>query len=177
MPNVDVFSLSDEDLQSQLLAHGVECGPIVETTRRTYQRKLARVFSEGAGPGRYDAATSDTQPIDEVDYSQEEDEEEEEEEDYVPEPLPQSREPLTNPNLLRRPLSAAKGGRTPPGAQHIPRQMAEPTPPAPAPQKKGLPIWIQLLVLVIVAAFIFIVFQNMEPASQVPTRQLASDEV
>ncbi|VDL96885.1 unnamed protein product [Schistocephalus solidus] len=39
-------SLSDEELRSSLRDHGVHVGPITETTRKVYERKLAKVTAQ-----------------------------------------------------------------------------------------------------------------------------------
>lgn len=48
---VDVTALSDEDLYEQLVQHGIPVGPIVDSTRAVYQRKLAAVLGQPSGGG------------------------------------------------------------------------------------------------------------------------------
>ncbi|KAM9824561.1 thymopoietin a [Neosynchiropus ocellatus] len=43
---LDVTSLTDEGLRDELLKHGVEAGPIVESTRKLYERKLQKLLDE-----------------------------------------------------------------------------------------------------------------------------------
>jgi len=45
---VDISALSDEDLYAQLQSFGVPVGPILDSTRALYQRKLVTVLQNGA---------------------------------------------------------------------------------------------------------------------------------
>ena len=40
--------MSDEELAEQMRAFGEEAGPIIDTTRGVYQRKLAKLMAERA---------------------------------------------------------------------------------------------------------------------------------
>ena len=65
---VDICVLSDEELFQRLKDFGATIGPIVETTRRTYQRKLAELMggsvpsSQYAGEVDIDEELSDSEP-------------------------------------------------------------------------------------------------------------------
>lgn len=45
----DISTLSNTELRDELQALGVNTGPIVGTTRRLYETKLAKLRKEGAG--------------------------------------------------------------------------------------------------------------------------------
>lgn len=47
---IDVTGLSDEELYAQLQFYGIPAGPILESTRSVYQRKLVAVMMNGAAP-------------------------------------------------------------------------------------------------------------------------------
>ena len=40
----DIVTLSDSELRKELLAHGVNVGPVTPTTRGVYQKKLSKIF-------------------------------------------------------------------------------------------------------------------------------------
>uniref|UniRef100_A0A3Q2TCB3 Thymopoietin a n=1 Tax=Fundulus heteroclitus TaxID=8078 RepID=A0A3Q2TCB3_FUNHE len=44
---VDVTALTDEDLRDELRKHGVNVGPIVESTRKLYEKKLQKYLDDG----------------------------------------------------------------------------------------------------------------------------------
>ncbi|KZS16962.1 lamina-associated polypeptide 2 [Daphnia magna] len=47
---LDITTISDDDLFSQLQSFGIPVGPIVDTTRSVYQRKLAALLQNGTQP-------------------------------------------------------------------------------------------------------------------------------
>jgi len=79
--DVDVESLDDDQLFEHLKANGVDVGPIVDSTRILYKKKLAAILRGETGPmnGSLNGEFSDTEPEDEV--------EEEEKEEEQPEPV------------------------------------------------------------------------------------------
>ncbi|XP_046450146.1 lamina-associated polypeptide 2, isoforms beta/gamma-like [Daphnia pulex] len=46
---LDITTISDDDLYNQLQSFGIPVGPIVDTTRSVYQRKLAALLQNGTG--------------------------------------------------------------------------------------------------------------------------------
>ncbi|PAV57592.1 hypothetical protein WR25_03440 [Diploscapter pachys] len=47
---VDVVSMSDAELRQQLLDNGIQAGPITDTTRNIYRKKLQKILMEGGMP-------------------------------------------------------------------------------------------------------------------------------
>ncbi|XP_027899707.1 thymopoietin a isoform X2 [Xiphophorus couchianus] len=47
LEQVDVTSLTDESLRDELQKHGMKVGPIVDSTRELYQKKLQKLLDEG----------------------------------------------------------------------------------------------------------------------------------
>ncbi|KAK5613092.1 hypothetical protein CRENBAI_001679 [Crenichthys baileyi] len=45
--NVDIMSLTNEGLRNELQKHGVNVGPIVESTRKLYEKKLQKYLDDG----------------------------------------------------------------------------------------------------------------------------------
>lgn len=75
--DVDVESLDDDQLFQHLKANGVDVGPIVDSTRILYKKKLAAILRGETGPmnGSVNGGEfSDTEPEDEVPEQQEEEE-------------------------------------------------------------------------------------------------------
>lgn len=75
--DVDVESLDDDQLFQHLKANGVDVGPIVDSTRILYKKKLAAILRGETGPmnGSLNGGEfSDTEPEDEVPEQQEEEE-------------------------------------------------------------------------------------------------------
>ena len=69
---VDISALDDEELFEKLKEHGISAGPIVDSTRKLYQKKLVLVLN---------GETANTTNGKGVEYSDTEEEEEEEEEE------------------------------------------------------------------------------------------------
>uniref|UniRef100_A0A3B4BS32 Uncharacterized protein n=2 Tax=Pygocentrus nattereri TaxID=42514 RepID=A0A3B4BS32_PYGNA len=78
---VDLSSLTDAQLKSQLLHYGVKAGPIVGSTRALYERKLQRLMAHSSQfkfNGTSDAAKYSDSEEDEGEEEEEEEEDEEE---------------------------------------------------------------------------------------------------
>ena len=69
---VDISALDDDELFAKLKEHGISAGPIVDSTRKLYQKKLVLMLK---------GETANTTNGKEVEYSDTEEEEEEEEEE------------------------------------------------------------------------------------------------
>jgi len=84
--DVDVESLDDDQLFQHLKANGVDVGPIVDSTRILYKKKLAAILRGETGPmnGSLNGGEfSDTEPEDEVEVPEQQEEEVEEAESVV----------------------------------------------------------------------------------------------
>ena len=81
---VDVSALSDDELFEKLQQHGISAGPIVDSTRKLYQKKLVAIMTESNGEtGETDNSTNG-KGMEYSDTEEEKEEEEEEEEDDQP---------------------------------------------------------------------------------------------
>ncbi|KAK2150500.1 hypothetical protein LSH36_403g03027 [Paralvinella palmiformis] len=218
MDEIDVQSLSDEELREQLGSYNVECGPILASTRRVYEKKLLKVLS-----GEVTSEPSGT--TDFVDYSDDYDEEPVDDEvtggetavagvrytqhvrgaKYLeptvqeskfsqerseairqrvmldPEPnwkgasQKLSRDDIhsTSYSRISRYTSSSLASSKPSAMSTLTRvRQSQGQPPADMKKKKGLSIWVQLIIVVIIALIIFMVFQNLEPANILPTHYI-----
>ncbi|KAM4523597.1 thymopoietin a isoform 2-T2 [Fundulus diaphanus] len=101
---VDVTALTDEDLRDELRKHGVNVGPIVESTRKLYENKLRKYLDDGpAQPLPTELQVNHNGNSESDIYSDKEDEV------AVPEPVIEP-EPEPVPVVERRVRS---GGKTP----------------------------------------------------------------
>ncbi|XP_033115467.1 lamina-associated polypeptide 2, isoforms beta/gamma-like isoform X2 [Anneissia japonica] len=146
----EVESLNPRELKEELESRDEEVGPLVASTMRVYQRKLARLLTEERKSGRQEYEEIE----EEEHYSDsdiEEEEEEEEEEEVVLE------------NIEEAPDTQVQaGGDTGPRQRNIPRKPVQP-PSQPKSKPAGLvPIWVQMLVLFGLSFLIFAIWYNME---------------
>ncbi|XP_057378880.1 lamina-associated polypeptide 2-like [Daphnia carinata] len=80
---LDITTISDDDLFSQLQSFGIPVGPIVDTTRSVYQRKLAALLQNGTQPPVVEVEhTNGNGASHEEKYSDSEDEPQEQKEDH-----------------------------------------------------------------------------------------------
>ncbi|XP_014664995.1 PREDICTED: lamina-associated polypeptide 2, isoforms beta/delta/epsilon/gamma-like isoform X2 [Priapulus caudatus] len=217
---IDVTQLSDEVLSADLRRMGVNVGPIVETTRRTYERKYLKLLYGGANGDQ--SLQAEENDYDDEDDAEEEAEEEPEEVQEAPSrnfrrrtvdgvgDSPKRVAVATSmPRLTRRSLASMghslqiqeatswSGAKTTSttykkrtyatdsssGATYRPVEKTSrswatlTTPSTPArtvatqqPRASWLSPWVQLLILVVVAALVFLVIQNMEsnPSTSIP---------
>ena len=92
---VDVSALSDDELFEKLQQHGISAGPIVDSTRKLYQKKLLDVLM-------LKGETANTTNGKEVEYSDTEEEVEEEVEEVVEEEDDQPAAVITEPTVTTR---------------------------------------------------------------------------
>ncbi|XP_013381753.1 emerin homolog 1-like isoform X1 [Lingula anatina] len=168
---MDISSLSDEELMEKLKELGYSPGPIVESTRAVYERKLQNLLDFGPAGERVGNGEDQFS----ADSSQEEDTEEE------PEPIRTRSDDVrrrakqsTDSPAKARPPSPRKRVRDT-GYRSAPAPAADVAPPAtsgaaPTQKKRSLSLVVQVLIFVVIAVFVFLVLQNMEPAgkSKVP---------
>lgn len=166
-----VTSLSDHELADKLKEYGFQPGPILPTTRRVYERKLAELET-----GQKPPSTSRYEPVDD-------DEDEEDEDNEADTDSPDEEVQLKSQPRQRMTRSTRTETQTPR------REVGKPSPRKPLharmedppvrdirssqsakPSSKGLPLWVKLLAIVIVAVLVFLVIKNMEsaPATNIP---------
>ncbi|XP_072097357.1 lamina-associated polypeptide 2, isoforms beta/delta/epsilon/gamma-like [Mobula birostris] len=214
---IDMTQMTNENLREQLTKYGYSVGPIVDTTRKVYERKLEQLMDQAS------AVTEENQPNGSTDSDQYSDTEEEvivakelfptktktpvtrqrktdssqaEQKEVVKDNLPEEMPPSEAPTLTgisatcRKPIRGAAG-------RPIEFTYKDALPRRPVPQlqplaqvkpeksksRRSMPIWIQIVVLLIVAFFLFLVYQAMEtnkgnPFPMVPEvpRQVADSQ-
>ncbi|XP_062928308.1 lamina-associated polypeptide 2, isoforms beta/gamma-like [Mobula hypostoma] len=214
---IDMTQMTNENLREQLMKYGYSVGPIVDTTRKVYERKLEQLMDQAS------AVTEENQPNGSTDSDQYSDTEEEvivakelfptktktpvtrqrktdssqaEQKEVVKDNLPEEMLPNEAPTLTgisatcRKPIRGAAG-------RPIEFTYKDALPRRPVPQlqplaqvkpeksksRRSMPIWIQIVVLLIVALFLFLVYQAMEtnkgnPFPMVPEvpRQVADSQ-
>ncbi|XP_072922034.1 lamina-associated polypeptide 2, isoforms beta/delta/epsilon/gamma-like [Hemitrygon akajei] len=193
---IDVTQITNENLREQLMKYGYSVGPIVDTTRKVYERKLEQLMDQAS------AVTEENQPNGSTDSDQFSDTEEEvivakelfptktktpvtrqrktdsnqvEQKEVVKDNLLEEMPPTEAPTLTgisatcRKPIRGAAG-------RPIEFTYKDALPRRPVPQlqplaqvkpeksksQRSVPIWIQIVVLLIVAFFLFLVYQAME---------------
>ncbi|KAL7864693.1 hypothetical protein AOLI_G00161130 [Acnodon oligacanthus] len=191
---VNLSSLTDDQLKSQLLHYGVKAGPIVGSTRALYERKLQRLMAHSSQfkvNGTSDAAKySDS----EEDEGEEEEDEDEEEESSGSEQLGPESVSLTEtsatarteqvsdiltelfPDIVTTPTGiTATKRRSIKGAAGRPVQFKYlETPLSPATlerreiQQRLVPLWVQIVVFLLLAALLYLIYVSMEDPLENP---------
>nr|XP_039263450.1 uncharacterized protein LOC120339399 isoform X3 [Styela clava] len=169
---IEITALSDADLRSELQRNGINAGPIVASTRRVYEKRLEKLLS-GAG----DSPISNGGEK----YSDEESSAEEEEEEPVVMETRKSTRTTTLQYSANRDGSATR--RRPMRSQHLERREegyqedTVRTEPVPAPSsgektktlksdRRWIPVWVQILIVILLAVFFYLVVQSMESNPQ-----------
>ncbi|KAJ8265119.1 hypothetical protein COCON_G00142180 [Conger conger] len=214
---MDVTQLTDDELKAQLLLLGVKAGPIVDSTRVLYERKLQRLLDQAPQPDQ-----NGTNEADQYSDSEEDNEEEDkpggddvhagpepvavavvtgsrhsqlgskpvglrsvdDENYYYPQCfIPSSRmAPVTDvltemfPDANRTPTGIAATRRRPiKGAAGRPVQYKYPDTPLSPPslerlelQQRLVPVWVQALVFLGVAALLYLIYGAMEDSLEGP---------
>jgi hypothetical protein len=183
--HINVLTLSDSELVSMLRDRGTVCGPIIDQTRRVYQRKLQRLLNAEAhiGSGRA-PDVSDNSDDDDSDNDGVEDE------DANTQWGNQSGTPSSSVNVeyndsvrWRSTVGthshgyslSDQGGDYPtsPKSGSTASTQSSSLKVAAAP-KTGPPVWLKLLLLAIVMTIVFLIIHNMEPAYTPPEIRDAS---
>ncbi|KAL7860031.1 hypothetical protein SRHO_G00151780 [Serrasalmus rhombeus] len=190
---VDLSSLTDAQLKSQLLHYGVKAGPIVGSTRALYERKLQRLMAHSSQfkfNGTSDAAKySDSEEDEGEEEEEEEDEEESGSEQLGPESVSRTEtsatartEPVTDiltelfPDTVTTPTGiTATKRRSIKGAAGRPVQFKYlETPLSPATlerreiQHRLVPLWVQIVVFLLLAALLYLIYVSIEDPLENP---------
>jgi len=217
--SIDVTSLSDAELTDKLQEFGVNAGPIMESTRKLYQKKLEKLLADAPKeppPVKVISASVNTLTIQDEfsDNTQDEEENEPEPEPPKPKPVAVKKSPArseklelkrsalnprttrrsyeepkdqvdyssprnisNNTNLVTRRYTTQEVTKTlttttkPYKANNVVTQVAPPKVEAKKPQpaqKRRIPVWVQVAIFLFLAITIFLIIQNMEPASMNP---------
>uniref|UniRef100_H3D4T1 LEM domain containing 1 n=1 Tax=Tetraodon nigroviridis TaxID=99883 RepID=H3D4T1_TETNG len=185
----DPSALTDDDLKTALLRHGVKVGPIVASTRAVYEKKLRRLLQPGAGDeqanGEEENAVlySDSEDEDESEGDEEETVEQSQQEMSQRVPTSETRKPppVKPVNGVSKdifPSQASPTGiyatrrRPIKGAAGRPVQYVSPnTPTSPASlqrrevERQLVPIHIQIKVFLVVVVLLYLIYVAVEESS------------
>ncbi|XP_076448158.1 uncharacterized protein LOC143284904 isoform X2 [Babylonia areolata] len=168
----DITSLTDQELVDQLLQYNYTPGPILPSTRTVYERKLFKLKTgqEAVPSSRYEQVHDDDDDDDQAD------DDSADEEVILQQHLPRQR--------LTKTTYTPEVRKTPPRQQEMSRKVERPSSANRSqsaqsarlqkekspPSTGGLPLWVKLLAIVIVAVLVFLVVKNLEsdPASEGP---------
>uniref|UniRef100_A0A0L8FMM9 LEM domain-containing protein n=1 Tax=Octopus bimaculoides TaxID=37653 RepID=A0A0L8FMM9_OCTBM len=181
MVSHEIQTLSDEQLRSTLVEYNVTVGPITKTTRKLYERKLARLWQQLPAITLF----SDEKDDEEEEEDEKDDEEEEEEEETKQETNVSSRSQFSdysaqftsyssNPqissshlssSLRRRPLNSGadqdKSSYT---------SLREPGVSSSAvPAKAGMSWITKLLIMIVLGFMLWMIIMNFEYQPSVPS--------
>lgn len=162
---------SAAELTKLLEEYGIKHGPIVDSTRKLYEKKLTEAMAKGTKPPSSDK-TYYREEQEEVEYVT-----------YHP-PVKQSFEEVTRRSRIAEDdidnADEPIFSRTQTTYQSAPRfrpaytsnssqQDASPVPAkSEASKSGGVPGWLRVLVFVVIAFFLYFVYSNMESAEQSP---------
>lgn len=186
-----ITSLSDQDLADKLKEYGVKLGPILASTRRVYERKLAELETGQSPP-----PTSGYTPVDDDDEDDDEEGEEDMYADDSPDEEVQMKQKQPRQRTTRTTRTETQSTRI---ETHTPPRVGGPLPRKPLhsgmsetpirgsyssssssskssqssdslKSTGGLPLWVKLVAIIAVAFLVFLVFKNMEsePESNIP---------
>ncbi|XP_076074442.1 lamina-associated polypeptide 2-like [Mytilus galloprovincialis] len=173
---INAEDLTDKELANELRSLGFTPGPIGTTTRRVYEKKLVKLRQNSGD------AIKVSPKLFQQKYEEVPDDEEKQppvkprsprrrppprriqREEPVDEPVeePVEQKITENPVLTRRPLTARTRGKT---ERSSPPASSETTSTTEEKSGGGLPTWVKLVVLLLVAFFVYLVIVNMEPSA------------
>ncbi|XP_064415276.1 emerin (Emery-Dreifuss muscular dystrophy) isoform X3 [Latimeria chalumnae] len=169
----DLKNLSDHELLDLLKKYDIPHGPIVETTRQLYEKKLQNYLTKGktspspkSSPMQTDGAGDFTEEYEEYTCTTY----------YTEKPARQRvrEEETSNSESLRSSFyTPVNTSRSTLHSRVSTATSLRSTPPPSAkekdpPGKRFLPVWFQLLVFLLIVGFLFYVFWSMEPAHENP---------
>ncbi|KAK7503659.1 hypothetical protein BaRGS_00005198 [Batillaria attramentaria] len=168
-----ITSLSDQELADKLREYGVALGPILPTTRRVYERKLAELETGQKPPPSTGYAPVDNDEDDEEDDNEADTDSPDEEVQIKHQP----RQRMTRTTRSETHQTTRREVGKPSPRKPLHAEMEDPPVRASrssqsqkSSSKGGLPLWVKFLAIIIVAVLVFLVFKNMEsdPASTIP---------
>ncbi|KAL8597504.1 hypothetical protein ACOMHN_047731 [Nucella lapillus] len=164
-----IKNLTDQELADQLLKCSYSPGPILPSTRSVYERKLFELQTgEQASPNVSYEPVDDDDDDDNVEMAEEADEDSADDEVVLQQHQPRLRTTKTTRTEGRKtpPRQPVTAKATPTGRPQSARAQKELS----SSSKGGLPLWVKLLAILVIAGVVFLVIKNMEsdPASEVP---------
>ncbi|XP_074646040.1 lamina-associated polypeptide 2, isoforms beta/delta/epsilon/gamma-like [Tubulanus polymorphus] len=205
-PVKDVTDLTDEELFEALQSLGMEVGPILDSTRRVYQKKLQQMLAAEMNteePTEMNGSSENHDLNGSEEFSDEDDEdlEMEVQEEESPPIIKTQQSSITREQVTtvdrepiaaitqqaqvtrRKVVSLQAESRTAADSEQTTRKQvfrSETTATATSssattrtaasaeaatPARRGIAIWLQVVLLLIVAVIVFLIITNMEPAS------------
>ncbi|NP_001373412.1 emerin (Emery-Dreifuss muscular dystrophy) isoform 1 [Danio rerio] len=174
---------SDKEICQLLDEYGIKHGPIVESTRKLYEKKLNEAMAKKTKPSSPDKTyyREEQEEVEYVTYHQPQQQTRHEvygdvtrrskasDSDFahdVGSKLSAYREDVdyTNEPVTRQSHSAYQSSSRPPSSKPV--QSAEST------KSAGVPAWLRILVFLIIAAFLYYVYTSMEPAEETPFKTI-----
>ncbi|XP_077999780.1 uncharacterized protein LOC144452450 isoform X2 [Glandiceps talaboti] len=191
----DVANLSDRELAEELRQLGVSVGPILDSTRSVYERKLVRLRTEGPQEPKVNNESDQYSDSDEDVSSKESSQESEVSNTQIKlrKRTTQQTKHTTRIHGTRQQDSGDSRDspkkqvtmtttttRQVTKTQNATQDTLEVTKTKPAePKKRLVPVYVQILILLAVAIFIFFVLYNMEklPQRKIPESLSGSEDM
>lgn len=182
------LSVKSEKEISQLLdEYGIKHGPIVESTRKLYEKKLNEAMAKKTKPSSPDKTyyREEQEEVEYVTYLQPQQQTRQEvygdvirrskvsDSDFahdVRSKLSAYREDdvdYTNEPVLSQSRSAYQSSSHPSGSKPVQHSAR-----AESSRSAGVPAWLRILVFLIIAAFLYYVYTSMEPAEETPFKTI-----
>ncbi|VDH99174.1 Hypothetical predicted protein [Mytilus galloprovincialis] len=172
---INAEDLTDKELANELRSLGFTPGPIGTTTRRVYEKKLVKLRQSSGDikvspklfQQKYEEVPDDEEkqpPVKPRSPRRRPPPRRIQREEPVDEPVeePEEQKITENPVLTRRPLTARTRGKP---ERSSPPASSETTSTTEEKSGGGLPTWVKLVVLLLVAFFVYLVIVNMEPSA------------
>ncbi|KAK6472071.1 lamina-associated polypeptide 2 [Huso huso] len=189
---MDISQLTDKELKAQLIKYGVKPGPIVDSTRPVYEKKLLKLIGSGSAVptvkqngagdvGRYSDSEEDErasryeqerkkvtvkvgQSPAQLDHSGVDgSSSKSEKEDVLEEMFPdEARTPTGISATRRRPIKGAAGRPVQFKYSELVTQAPATGDQKPPASRHLVPIWVQIAVFIAIAGFLFLIYHSME---------------
>ncbi|XP_055044757.2 emerin (Emery-Dreifuss muscular dystrophy) isoform X4 [Misgurnus anguillicaudatus] len=165
---------SDKEIGQLLDEYGIKHGPIVDTTRKLYEKKLKEAMSKNTKPSSPDK-TYYREEQEEVEYVT-----------YLPQQFTRDdgssdvirRSQATNyrddvdythePIISQSRTSYQTTSRPGPSVYKASQKSATPE----SSKSASVPVWLRVLVFLIIAVFLYYVYSSMEPAEEGPFKTI-----
>ncbi|ROL53294.1 hypothetical protein DPX16_20933 [Anabarilius grahami] len=166
---------SDKEISQLLDEYGIKHGPVVESTRKLYEKKLKEAMAKNTKPSSSDKTyyREEQEEVEYVTYHQPVSKNQTEFEgirrskitDYRDDDdVGHTNEPIISPTRTTYQSSSRPG----PSVSKSVQRGASPETSKPG----GVPVWLRVLVFLIIAAFLYYVYTCMEPAEETPFKTI-----